>query len=271
MSTKRKGVKLSSYWRVWLRLLSLQFETQIANSRGAAVLFILSKLFRLATAFLFVYVIVGQAKMLAGYTLSQAIFILALFNWISTSTQLFFRGVYMFRDRVSNGTFDFYLLNPLNELFYSLFSYTDPLDLILMFPYTGIVIWAWVATDAPFTILSILLLIFCIFLISVIVFSLHVCIIAIGVMYLEVDNTIMLYRDLEKMAAFPVDIYGKYLGSALTYVLPFALLATVPAKLIFGMLNPAILTIFTVIAILYLYLSLKFWNHALKSYSSASS
>ena len=79
-----------AYWLVWKRLTLLQFQTQVANARGAAILFILGKLFRLATAFLFVYVVIDQAHALAGYNLAQAILILALFNFVSTFTHLFF-------------------------------------------------------------------------------------------------------------------------------------------------------------------------------------
>ena len=126
-----KLTHLKAYVRVWLKLTTQQFQSQVANSRGAAALFIFGKLFRLGTAFLMIYVIIGRAKLIAGYDLSQAVFILALFNLISSLTQLFMRGIYVFRQKVVDGTFDFYLLNPLSELFYSLFSYTDPLDLIL--------------------------------------------------------------------------------------------------------------------------------------------
>jgi ABC-type uncharacterized transport system permease subunit len=217
------------------------------------------------------WVVVGQAKVIAGYNLDQAIFVLALCQWGSTITQLFFRGVYLFRDKVSDGSFDFYLLNPLNELFYSLFSGTDPLDLMMMVPYTILVGITWVRTGFPITGPSLLMVLGCLIVMAMFVFAIHVLVISIGVKFLEVDNTIMLYRDLEKMAAFPTDIYGKFVGPVLTYVFPFAILATIPAKLIFGWLTPMSLIFFFAIALLQVYLSLKFWHSALQSYSSASS
>ena len=259
------------YWLVWRRLTPLQFETQIANARGAAVLFIFGKLFRLFTAFLFVYVVVDRAHALAGYNLSEAIFILALFNLLSTITQLFFRGVYVFRRKVVDGAFDFYLLNPLSELFYSLFSYTDPMDLLLVLPYSGIVIWAWNNAGYQITPVNLLILLIIISIMGLFVFAFHVVIISIGVKYLEVDNTIMLYRDLEKMASLPIEVYGKYLSAFLTYIIPFGLMATVPARIIFGFQTPLILLYFLPLAALFVYLSLKFWHRALMSYSSASS
>lgn len=265
---------LKAYLRVWLKLTTQQFQSQVANSRGAAILFIFGKLFRLATAFLFIWVIMEKAKLIAGYNLSQAVFILALFNFFSSLTQLFMRGIYVFRQKVVDGTFDFYLLNPLSELFYSLFSYTDPLDLILFLPYLGIVIWAWLGTGFPLTLSSLFILtliVMIVMLVMLMVLSWHIVIIAVGVKYLEVDNTIMLYRDLEKMASMPVEIYGKFGASVLTYIFPFALMATLPARLVFGLYNPWYLLGFALLAFLQLKISLWLWHSALKSYSSASS
>ncbi len=262
---------IKAYLRVWLKLTAQQFQSQVANARGAAILFIFGKLFRLATAFLFIWVIMERAKLIAGYNLVQAIFILALFNLISSLTQLFMRGIYLFRQKVVDGTFDFYLLNPLSELFYSLFSYTDPLDLILFLPYVGIVIWAWVGTGFPVTLISIIFIFLIIIVSEIMILSWHIFIISIGVRYLEVDNTIMLYRDLEKMASMPIEIYGKYGSTVLTYVFPFALMATIPARLVFGLFNPWYLLVFAVLALVQLKLSLWYWHRSLLTYSSASS
>lgn len=262
---------LKAYWRVWSKLTAQQFQQQIANSRGAAALFIISKFIRLGTAFLLIWVIMDKAKLIAGYNLSQAILILALFNLLSSITQLFMRGIYIFRQKLVDGTFDFYLLNPLSELFYSLFSYTDPLDLILFIPYVGIVAWAWANAGYPFALASILLIILIVAIAEAMILAWHIFILSFGVRYLEVDNTIMLYRDLEKMASMPIEIYGKYGAATLTYIFPFALMATIPARIVFGLYNPWYLLGFIILAGIQLKLSFWYWQKSLLKYSSASS
>ena len=262
---------LKAYVRVWLKLTIQQFQSQVANARGAAALFIFGKLFRLASALFLVYVVVGKAKLIAGYSLNQAIFLLMLFNLTQTISQLFLRGVYLFRQKVVDGTFDFYLLDPLSELFYSLFSSTDPLDIIVSMPYFFLVGWAWVNTGYAITLPVVLLLLVIIILSTLMVTAWHIVIIAVGVRYLEVDNTVMLYRDLERMGSFPVSIYGKFGENLLTYFFPFALMATIPAQLVFGLFNPWFLLLFALFAFIQLRLSLWFWHRSLLSYSSASS
>lgn len=262
---------LKAYARVWLKLTAQQFQQQVANARGAALLFIFGKVFRLASALLLVYVVVGRAELIAGYTLSQAIFILLIFNLTSTIAQLFLRGVYVFRQKVVDGTFDFYLLNPLSELFYSLFSYTDPMDLLLLIPYIYLTLWAWTNAGFAITATSLALLVVAILIATLMIIAWHIVIIAVGVKYLEVDNTIMLYRDLERMGAFPASMYGKLGENILTYIFPFALLASIPADIIFGLFNPWYLLGFALLALIQLMLALWIWGRALKSYSSASS
>lgn len=263
--------KLRSYWRVWLKLTAEQFQEQIANNRGAAIIFILGKLFRVASALLLIYVVVGQAKLISGYSLNQAIFLLMLFNLTQTISQLILRGVYQFRQKVVDGTFDFYLLNPLSELFYSLFSYTDPMDLLVTGPYIFFVGWSWVNAGYVISLASVLWLVAMLVISLIMVIAWHIVIIAIGVKYLEVDNTIMLYRDLERMGGFPVQIYGTIGANILTYAFPFALMATIPARLVFGLFNPVFLLAFAVLALLQLKLALLLWRRCLQSYSSASS
>jgi ABC-2 type transport system permease protein len=266
-----KAHMLKAYARVWFKLTAQQFQQQVANSRGAALLFIFGKVFRLATALLLVYVVVGKAELISGYSLNQAIFLLLLFNLISTIGQLFLRGVYLFRQKVVDGTFDFYLLNPLSELFYSLFSSTDPLDMIVLVPYIFLTGWGWVNAGYAITLANLILIGVIIFLAVLMMVAWHIIIIAVGVKYLEVDNTIMLYRDLERMGGFPVNIYGKIGENILTYGFPFALMATVPANLIFGLFNPWYLIGFALLALAQLKIALWLWRAALKSYSSASS
>lgn len=262
---------LKPYLKVWLKLTTQQFQSQISNARGAAILFILGKLFRLGTAFLLVYLVVGRAKLISGYNLGEAILILALFNFFSTLTQLFMRGIYIFRQKVVDGSFDFYLINPLSELFYSLFSYTDPMDLLLIIPYGGIVVWAWLGAGYPLTALAIIYLALALLIAFIMAIAWHILILGIGVRYLEVDNTIMLYRDLERLGAMPTSIYGTWGGGILTYLFPFGLMATVPANLIFGLFNPISLIVFAAIALIQLRLSLWYWRKSLLTYSSASS
>lgn len=261
----------TTYLKVWLRLTKLRLIEQLINTKLGGLLFLSGKIIRLVFQVLFVYILVGRTNAIAGYSLYEALFILLILNITGTIVQMLLRGVYMFRQRIIDGTFDFFLINPLNELFYSLFSYTDPLDIVMLIPSLIALFWVWAHTSIPITVATILILF--IFIIIALVFAVawHTIVIASGIIFLEVDNIIMVYRDVESMARFPIDIYGKTIQFTLTYIMPIAILATIPAKVLLGRSPMALLPFFALLSLLNMYLAIRYWNFALTKYSSASS
>ncbi len=267
-----KSYLLLTYFRVWFYLAKLRFIDQIINTRWGGLLLLIGKLIRLIFQVIFLYLLLKQAHHFAGYTFSESLLLLFLLNFSSLFIQMFLRGVYLFYDRVVNGSFDFFLLNPLNELFYSLFSYFDPLDFLMLIPSSLAIYWAWSQTQIPFDISHIF--IFFSFLVLSFVFALswHILVIALGLYLFEVDNLITIYRDLEKMGRFPIEIYSRTWQFILTYLTPAAIMATIPLKVLLGR-QPFFSTflLFLVISSLSLVLALLIWKFALRSYSSASS
>ena len=99
----------------------------------------------------------------------------------------------------------------------------------------------------------------------------HIIVISMGIITLEVDHTIMIYRDVTNMGRFPVDIYKEPLRGILTYFIPVAIMMSLPAKAFLGYATTvSVLTAF-VVTFIFMFLSLRFWNFALKKYTSASS
>ena len=99
----------------------------------------------------------------------------------------------------------------------------------------------------------------------------HILVLSLGILTLEVDNTITVYRDLSSMGRFPIDIYRQPLRGFLTYIIPIGLMMTLPAKALTGLASSAgVLTAFLFGMVLF-YLSVRFWRFALKGYTSASS
>jgi ABC-2 type transport system permease protein len=105
----------------------------------------------------------------------------------------------------------------------------------------------------------------------VLVTAIHILVAAIGVITTEVDHAIWIYRDLSQMARFPVDIYIEGVRFFLTFIVPIGLIFTVPAKALFGVLSIQWLIFALVFTVVFYLVILKFWNYALKKYSSASS
>jgi ABC-2 type transport system permease protein len=94
---------------------------------------------------------------------------------------------------------------------------------------------------------------------------------ALGIITLEIDHTIMIYRDLTSLGRFPIDIYKEPLKSILTFVIPVGVMVTLPAKALIGLISPVGVLISFVVGILAIFLSARFWKYALRFYTSASS
>lgn len=259
-------MRLKLYLLLWWRRMALQIESDLMH-RGSAVLYIMGKIVRFLF-FLWLIVSVGnQAKNISGYTPDQLVIFLLTFNLIDLLAQIFFRGVYSFKEQVRIGIADLMLMRPVNPLFHALIGFPDPLDLPLFF----IVLTALFFQGVHSSLESILMFIVSVIVSFLLMMAMHIFVISVGIMTLEVDNIIMLFRDIWSMGRLPVDIYSTGVRFALTFIIPVAIIMNMPAKALLGLINWQNIFISFVISLCVVQLSLWFWKFSLKKYSSASS
>lgn len=264
MADKLKRLRI--YLKIWWASTKLSFASVLENRLGV-IFFTSGKFVRFAFFIGFLLVIHQKVQHIAGYTLGQMITFFLMFNVIDLFGQLFFRGIYWFRQQVVSGEFDFKLTKPVSPLFQVLTRHTDILDLPLFFLTVafllrqGITLNAFQATLFALTLLAGF----------VIVTAIHIAVAALGVITTEVDHTIMIYRDLSMMARVPIDIYTDAIRALLTFVIPIAIAFTLPAKTLMGLVSLPTVLLALVISIATLAASLYLWRFALTQYSSASS
>lgn len=256
--------------KVWLMFFSRAAQSQLLTN-WAGVLFLLGKIVRFLLLFIFLFTILGKSNFLLTYTKEQVIGFYLIFNLVDITAQFFFRGVYQFRPLVVQGNYDLDLLKPLPSFFRPIFGWTDILDLITLIPLWIYFIWFVGSHNLVSNILGPILF-FLLFLNSLLIsFSLHLFVCSVCILTTEIDHLVMVFRDLTSMARFPTDIYQKGVQFVLTFTIPVIILITVPAKALMGLLSWQWVLGSFVIGAVFLFLSLKFWQSALKRYSSASS
>ena len=262
-------MKIKKYLKVWF-LLTINVSQIAFLSRFGAILFIFGKILRFSFFFIFLILLQAKTQSIAGYSLWQIIFFFATFNLVDTIPQFFWREVYRFRSYVISGNFDYFLTKPFSPLFRSLFGGSDILDIPMLF--LSIILIVISATKiGDISVMGVLFYSILIFNAYLIALALHIITISVGVLTTEVDNTIMLYRDLTQMGRIPVDIYRRPLSWILTFMIPVAIMMTFPAKVLMGLLSWQWIIFAFLISGVLLLLSLKFWQFALKNYSSVSS
>ncbi|MFC1711359.1 ABC transporter permease [Patescibacteria group bacterium] len=76
---------------------------------------------------------------------------------------------------------------------------------------------------------------------------------------------------IDYIIEFPIDLFKGRGGFILTWIIPLAFAASFPARILMGSLSKIYAVYGVILAIIFIYLSNKFWKFCLKHYSSASS
>jgi ABC-2 type transport system permease protein len=267
-SLRKIPKRLPYYFRIWVHMSKNSF-LMVLNQKSVLLVFLAGKVLRFMFFVAFLFFLVKGSENLAGYNSTQAIFFFLTFMVVDTTAQFLFREVYKFRSLVVSGDFDLVLVKPVNSLFRVLMGGADVIDLITLPPlFLGVIYVGSLLSPTVFQIFLYLILILTGILIST---AFHIIVISFGIITLEVDHTIMIYRDVTNMGRFPVDIYKEPLKSVLTFFIPVAIMMSLPAKALMGLAGLGAVFLAIVISFVFMFVSLRFWNFALKKYSSASS
>lgn len=237
--------------------------------KGLFGIFFVGKLLRFLFFFAFLYFLVTGSKELAGYNVTQAIFFYLTFNVVDVLSQFLFREVYRFRQLLVSGDFDLVMAKPISPLFRVLMGGTDVIDMVTFPPLLFAVYY--VGSQLGPTATQVFYYIFLIANGLVIATAFHIAVLAMGIITLEIDHTIMVYRDLTGLGTLPVDIYREPLRSIITYLVPVGLMVTLPAKALMGLVSFKGVFLSFIFGMFLIILSKRFWNFALKKYTSASS
>lgn len=260
--------KIKKYSKIWW-LMSRNSFTMVISQRLSVSIFLLGKILRFTFFFLFLYFLLTGTKSLAGYSSVQAIFIFLTFNVVDVVSQFFFREVYRFRPLIVKGDFDYVLSKPFSPLFRSLLGGADVIDLITIPPLLAALFWTGLKLNPDFT----GVVFYIILLINGLIISaaFHIIVLSMAIITLEIDHSVMIYRDMLSLGKLPVDIYKEPLKSFLVYMMPVGVMVTFPVKALMGLATFWGIAGSLMLGMLFLFLSIKFWHFALKKYSSASS
>lgn len=226
--------------------------------------FITGKAVRFLVFFLFLRYVLQETSV-AGYTTHQALLIFCTYTLVDTIAQILFRAVYLFRPLVLSGRFDGVLTKPHNPFARILLGSIDVLDLVMLVPYIILTVYlAYSASGADHMLWYIVF----IGISLIITAAFHIGILGAALWTIDVDNTIMVYRDVTRLGGFPLGIYGKWLQIFLTYIIPVGLMMQVPVDVLFGKIQWFAVVPASVIAFALLGGSIIFWNKSLYRYQS---
>lgn len=259
---------LFRYLKIWWILSRNSFLT-VFYAKLSLIIFLTGKILRFSFFVFFIYFLLKGTKTLAGYNFEQTIFFFLTFNLIDIFAQFLYREVYRFRELIVSGDFDLVLVKPLSSLFRSLMGGADIIDLITLPPLIFAIFYVGKSLNP--SLLNIFLYVLLLVNGFIIATAFYISVLALGIITFEVDHTIMIYRDISALGKFPIDIYKEPLRSILTYLLPVGIMISFPVKALINLFSFSGVLVSLAIGAISFVLALRFWQAALKNYTSASS
>lgn len=262
------GKKLKRYFRVWWIMSRNSFQV-VLTRRKLFFIFFTGKVLRFAFFLGFLFFLVKGSSSIAGYSFNEIVFFFLTFNLVDVLAQFFFREVYRFRHMVVSGNLDYVLIKPVSALFRSLMGGADIIDLITIPPLIYAIIYVGKMLNPTST--QVIFFAFLVLNGLMIAMAFHILVLALAVITLEIDHSIMIYRDITNLGRLPIDIYKEPLKGILTFLIPVGIMITLPAKALMGFVSLSGVLGSLMLGSVLIFLSTKFWNSALKKYTSASS
>lgn len=202
-----------------------------------------------------------------GWTLNEIILFNGIFIFINGLDRLFFQQVdWTLSHMVKSGNFDRVLLYPVNTLAYLSFHNFRPEHLSNLLVGVVFIAYSFIKIPIVLSLNSALLFILYFVLALMLVYSMAVLRFALIIKAIEIGRIGELFRTIRSYAEYPVDIFSRFISSGLRYLLPLAVIAYYPSRVL---LEKS--TEFTpmISVVLLFIISEILWRISLKYYTSA--
>jgi len=259
------------YWKVY-KIFFANSISYISQFKTESFIRIFLNFAWVLSLFLTIEIIFNQTQKLGGWQKSE-VYVLMLFWIIADEVWGFFVGVNLtnLSQLIRTGELDFHLTKPINSLFVISTKFIQIRSILRFFIEIILLIIIVIKFNIPITtwgaILAALLLIGA----MIILYAFEILVNSLSFWLIKIDALYDLYATFFQFGRFPLEVFPKTLKIIFLTTIPIAFSAYVPTAALFGKW-PWYGTLYVfAFAALSLFCALKFWNFALKKYSSASS
>lgn len=259
------------YLRLW-RLFVANSMAQELEYRTAFIAEVILALTETAWQLVAVWVFFFHRPRLETWTFPEAGVILGLFVFFDGLMEVFFQpNMRQIIEHIRQGTLDFVLLKPVNAQFLATARHVQFRYIGYVLAGLGLIVYSLVRLHTTPQAVNIGLFLLLVGAAAVILYSLLLILVTLAFWFVDVTNILNLIWAVYEAGRVPVDVFPRLVRWVLTFVVPVAFITTVPARTILGRSTPdTVLVAFALAAALF-FLSNRFWNYALRQYTSASS
>ena len=261
---------IKRYLRLY-RVLISQFFKVILQSKVDFFMGLLGFFFTQIFGIVFLFLVFQQIPNLNGWTLEQLIFIYGFAQIPRGIDHLFTDNIWMVAWRiVVNGEFDRYMLRPMNVFFQVISEKLQPDAIGELLVGSILMVYSVskgvAVVDGP----HILLFIVSVLAGAVIYTSIKLFFASIAFWVKISGPFLQVAYEMADFAKYPTEIYAKGIRFIITWIIPFAFVAYLPARyfLISGS-TPAVVGIECIIAVAFWVIAYALFNKGLSIYESA--
>jgi ABC-2 type transport system permease protein len=217
------------------------------------------------------FVVYGKTNSIAGWGRGHAFVLAASVFLMNAVFNAFFFSLQEIPQQIRMGTMDFVVTKPMDTQFWVSTRKFNFDQIGTTFAGIVMIIAGLRVAEVTPSLLQWLGFLILVATSTAIFYAFNLTLMTSAIWLVRVDNLWVLGESLVGVARYPIDIYGAGLRRFLTFVVPLAFLATVPARqLVQGFDGIAVLEGVAWAAVV-LTVSRAFWRYAMRSYSSASS
>ncbi len=221
-------------------------------------------------AFLFIDIFFQNTSALGDWSKNEVVLLYGIFTAIYSSVFMFINGNLqeLADEKIRNGELDGILVKPVDSQFLISFGRMHIQNLWRVGFGILMALFAWSRINTPIDFLHISIF-FIDFICSLIILYSLLFLTSVLSFWTFTSEPVIMAETALSITRYPMDIFPKKIVRWLT-IIPIIFIATVPTKALLGKFD-ALTWVSPIVAITLLIASRKFWNFALRHYSSASS
>ena len=225
---------IKRYLRLYKALIS-QFFKVVMQSKVDFLMGLFGFFFTQISGILFLYLVFEQIPDLQGWSLEQLIFIYGFAQIPRGIDHLFTDNIWLVAWRlVINGDFDRYMLRPMNVFFQVIAEKLQPDALGELLVGTILVVYSAVKGVVVLDAVHIALFVVSVLAGALIYTSIKLLFASLAFWIKRSGPFLQLAYEMAEFAKYPTEIYAKALRFVITWVIPFAFVAYLPAGYFLG-------------------------------------
>lgn len=253
------------------KILASQFLKTIMQSKVDFLMGLLGFFFTQIMGIAFLYLVFEQIPSLNGWTLDQLIFIYGFAQIPRGIDHLFTDNIWMIAWRiVLNGDFDRYMLRPMNLFFQVIAERLQPDALGELLIGTILLIYSLSKGIVIVDLLHVGLFILSIFAGAIIYTSIKLFFASIAFWVKISGPFLQVAYEMADFAKYPTEIYTKVIRFIITWIIPFAFVAYLPASFFLkDTISPGVIGFECIIALVFWCIAYQLFKKGTSIYESA--